>query len=428
MTNKINMIKALLEGTEGISDFRINVTKTESKELFFVHRSLETVRATDTADIKVTVFVEHDGKLGDATFTVYTSYDEAKIKSEIERAKKKAELIDNEMYPLPENEQGAHDFETNFVLYDVNELASEISDAVFSADSYENGSINALEIFIYYDTVRVINSRGIDKIQQKCRAMIEAIPTWNTANESVELYECCNFTEFSREAVHNEIDRKMHQVRDRMIAQKPKEKLSCAVVLEAPELAELFESLAYELNYSRIYSHSNAFSIGDAIQKDPVGDKLTVKMCGQVKGSIHTSAFDSDGFTFRDTEIIKDGIATGAYGSVRYAFYLGGEATGALRCMHVVCGSMSDDELRAQPYFKCVSMSGLQVDIYSDYIGGEVRLAYYFDGEKEIPLTGISISGRLSDALSSMRLSNTETRYENYEGPRFACLSNIEIV
>ena len=66
----IELIKALLAADAGVSNYRINQVKTESTELFFVHQSLETVRATDTADVKVTVFVEHDGKLGDATFSV----------------------------------------------------------------------------------------------------------------------------------------------------------------------------------------------------------------------------------------------------------------------------------------------------------------------------------------------------------------------
>jgi PmbA protein len=73
-------------------------------------------------------------------------------------------------------------------------------------------------------------------------------------------------------------------------------------------------------------------------------------------------------------------------------------------------------------------MSGLQVDIYNDYIGGEVRLGYYFDGEKEIPVTGISISGKLSVALANMRLSSESITYESYNGPKCAIFEGIEIV
>ena len=88
----------------------------------------------------------------------------------------------------------------------------------------------------------------------------------------------------------------------------------------------------------------------------------------------------------------------------------------------------TDEQLKSAPYFRCASMSGLQLDIYNDYIGGEVRLAYYFDGEREIPVTGISISGKLSDALANMRLSDTATVYEGYLGPKWASFGGIEIV
>ena len=72
-------------------------------------------------------------------------------------------------------------------------------------------------------------------------------------------------------------------------------------------------------------------------------------------------------------------------------------------------------------------MSGLQVDSYNDYIGGEVRLAYYHDGEKLIPVTGVSISGKLEDVLNKLRLSGTSTVHNGYMGPDKAILSDMKI-
>ena len=421
-------IEALLKKAEGISDYKINTVNTESYELFFVHRELETVRSTDTTDIKVTVFALHDGKLGDASFSVYSSYSDEKIAEEINCAKKKAMLVSNEVYSLPENETAYIESDSNFASYKPEELGALMAEAVFAADCYEGGSINALEIFIYKDTVSVKNSRGINKTEVKHRAMIEAIPTWNGENESAELYECHNFTEFSFDAVKAEIATKMCEVRDRFYAKKPEEKLSCPVVLAAPELDNLFNEIAYELDFGGVYSRSNAYSKGDAIQKEPTGDKLTITMQGKIKNSPASASFDADGVELRSREIIKDGSAVAYFGNIRYASYLGEEATGALGCLKAECGTMSENELRSRPYFRCASMSGLQVDIYNDYIGGEVRLAYYFDGEREIPVTGISISGKLSECLSEMRLSEEKTVYESYCGPKFAYFSKIEIV
>lgn len=421
-------IVALLKENPAVSDYRINTVATESYELFFVHEKLETVRSTDTTDRKVTVFVAHDGKQGDATFSVYASYGDDKIREEIAAACKKASLADNEPYELPANETLSVVSDSNFKTLAPTELAAKIAEAVFAADSYDGGSINALEVFVYRDTVTVENSRGIHKTEVRYRAMVEAIPTWNGKDESVELYECYNFTEFDAAAVTAEIDTRMREVRDRMEAIVPLEKPACPVVLGAPELSELLSSLAYELTYAGVYNHTGAFSVGDEVQKNVCGDSLSVTMCGAVKGSVRSAAFDGDGTTLVDAEVIRGGRAVGYFGTARYASYLGEKPTGGLGCLRAEAGTLSDEELRGAPYFRCASMSGLQLDIYNDYIGGEVRLAYYFDGEREIPVTGISISGKLSEALSHMRLSSETTVYEGYAGPKLARFEGIEIV
>ena len=316
---------------------------------------------------------------------------------------------------------------SNFANYDARELAALISSACFEADCVEGGSLNATEIFVYKDTASIVNSRNVEKTQVKYRAMVEAIPTF-TGEESVELYEQYNFTEFERELVIKEIADKMREVKDRYEAKAPESKLSCPVVLGAPELGQLISDFVGNLNFASVYQHSNAFSIGDDIQKGANGDRLTITMCGAVKGSVRSSAFDSDGITLVDRKIIEDGKAVALWGGTRYAQYLNEVATGNLGCMSVAVGTLSDDEKRSAPYFRCASMSGLQVDIYNDYIGGEVRLGYYFDGEREIPVTGISISGKLSSALANMRLSNEAVTYEDYNGPKCAIFEGIEIV
>lgn len=422
-----NTVINILKNTSGISDWRVLSTRTESTELFFVHKNLETVRSTDTNDIKVTVYVAHDERLGEATFSVYSSYDEAKITEEIEKAKKKANLIANQPYSLPENESGEYVSASNFAEYSPRELASLISNACFEADCVPGGSINALEIFVYKDVISVTNSRGIDKTQVKYRAMVEAIPTFN-GEESVELYEQYNFTEFEHNLVVEEIAKKMREVKDRYEAKAPESKLSCPVVLDAPELEQLIGNLVGNLGFASVYQHSNAFSMGDDIQRDANGDRLTVTMCGAVKGSVSSSSFDADGVTLIDRKIIEDGKAIALYGGTRYAQYLGEIPTGNLGCMSVECGGFTDESRASAPYFRCASMSGLQVDIYNDYIGGEVRLGYYFNGEREIPVTGISISGKLSVALANMQLSNEATTYESYNGPKYAIFEGIEIV
>ena len=420
-------LEQLLRANAAVDDYKIRSDKTESYELFFVHDKLETTRSTDTTETTVTVYVDHDGFRGDSSFKLYAATTEAEAAQKIADAVKKAGVIKNQMYALPENETLDGVVASNFTEMTPAALAKAMADAVFGAELYAHGSINALEIFVYRHVVSVKNSRGIDKRETKYSAMIEAIPTWNEG-ESVELYECQRFNRFDAAKVTAEIEQKMREVRDRAYAKAPAEKPACTVVLDAAELAQLIGDIAYELDYATVYAGSNPFSIGHTVQKEPTGDKLNVTMRGMVEGSVASALFDADGTTLVDTEVIRDGVVADYCGSHRFAQYLERKTTGRLVCMDVAAGTLTDEELAGKPYFRCVSMSGLQVDVYNDYIGGEVRLAYYCENGETVPMTGISISGKLSAALASMRLSAERTATGNYYGPKLAAFEGIEIV
>ncbi len=420
-------IYKILGENKSISAWKVIKSFTESAELFFVHKKLETVRVTDTENVNVTVYVDHDGKRGHASFKIFASTTEDEARKKTEAAATKASLISNEFYSLPENEVICGNIPSNFDEYGAKELAEKIANAVFSADMLEYGSINALEIFINKHRTNVKNSCGIDKTETKYSAMVEAIPTWNEG-ESVELYEAERFNSLDTDKIKSDIEKKMREVRDRGRAKKPQSVLKCPVLLPAHELSSLFSELISGLGYASVYSHSNFYSEGDAVQKDAVGDKISVTMKGVIEGSVASSLFDDDGTTLVDTEVIKDGVAVSYFGNSRFAQYLGRKPTGNLTCMEANCGTLTDAELSSKPYFECVSMSGLQVDLFNDYIGGEVRLAYYFNGENKIPLTGISISGKLSEALKSVKLSDKYTSIGRYRGPEYALLEGIQIV
>lgn len=424
----IDKIKQLLAENADVTDYKINTEDTESYELFFVHGKVETVRGTDVRDVTVRVYADHDGKKGDSVFSVYASDSEEEIREKIRLAANNAKLIDNPHYTLPENETLNEEIPSNFTDCETSALAERIADAVFSADCGDGGTLNAVEIFLYKIRSSVQNSRGVNKTETKYRAMIEAIPTWNYGEDSVELYEAYHFTEFNAAEITAEIEGKMREVRDRYFAKKPDFKIECPVLFRADELAYLFADLTGELNYSAVFSQSNAYKKGDALQSGEDCDRITVTMKDKIRGSRYSSAFDGDGITLQSTEVIKDGRVASYYGANRFAQYLKEAITGNLICKQVEPGSLTEEALASAPYFECVSMSGLQLDIYNDYIGGEVRLAYYCNGEKKIPLTGISISGKLSEALNTIRLSETTVTHGAYLGPDKALVRGLSVL
>ena len=419
----------LLKQNSQLSGWRVNETATKSYELFFVHKNVETVRATDTLTTSVTVYVDHDGKKGESSFDLSAAMGEAEIQKKIDAAVQRARLVFNEPYELPDGGELDKDLPSNIWDADPQALGREIADAVFAADTVPGGSINACEIFLYKDTVRVRNSRGIDKTQRIGRVMIEAIPTFTEGSESVELYEDYRFTEFDAAKVTAEIARRMAEVRDRFQAKKPQTPMEISVLLRPMEIRNLLWELADDLNYSAVYSHGNLHKTGDNLQENGTGDKLTVTLKAQTLGSEKSSWFDTDGAFFRDTRVIENGVVASYYGSSRFGQYLKiQEPTGNLPCMKVEAGSMTATDMKAKPYLECASLSGIQVDLFNDYIGGEIRLAYYFDGEKTVPVSGISMSGKLSDVLAHMRLSRETVIEGAYEGPALLLMPGMKVL
>ncbi len=417
-------IEALLKENSAVSAYKIYEVKTESYEMFFVGEKLETVRSTDTVSTTVTVYNDHDGKKGDASFSLYASTEEDEAREKIADAVKKAAMVNNEYYTLPAGETLQGKVPSDFENYTLAEVAAKVADAVWAADRLQYGSINSLEIFINKLTVSVKNSEGIDKKEEKYSAMVEAIPTWNEG-ESVELYHVTRFGSLDLDHIRQGIAEKMCQVRDRGYAQPPKEKLTCPVLLKSEELCYLMASITGELNYSAVYAHSNFYQEGAGVQKTPTGDKMTLTRRGKVPGSVQSALFDADGTTLCDTTVVKDGVVVNYFGGDRFAQYLGREATGALPCIELAPGSV---DTPTEPYFECVSMSSPQLDVYNDYIGGEVRLGYYVANGQRTPVTGISLSGKLSEALNSVRLSKDCENYAFYYGPKFAIFDGIDIV
>lgn len=414
----------LLNADTRISDYKINLRSKESYELFFVKGALETVRCTDTCDKEVTVYVAHGDCKGEAQFFVYPSTTDEQLSQRIAEAVEKALLINNRTFDLPAGETGSFSVESNFAAQEPLNLASEIAKTVFEANEIENASLNSVEIFLNKRTDRILNSRGLDKTQVRYDAMVEAIPTYTGQCQSVELYEQYNFGALDVPALRQEISEKMAQVKARYEAETPAFPIDCPVVLNAQEISELTGNIAHDLNYATVYVHSNLFKKGEAIQKNPEGDLIGITMDGQVAGCIHSSFFDSDGLELKQIRLVEAGKVVNYYGANRYGQYLQEAPTGNLPCLILDAGTAGAPEGN---YLEVVSMSGLQVDFYSDYIGGEVRLAYYCDGETVTPVTGISISGQLSQVLERIRFSSETTVFDDYSGPSKAILSDMKI-
>ncbi len=418
----------ILNGVKKASGWQITENAKTSNELFFVHEKLETVRATDTVDTLVTIYVEHDDCLGDSSFSVYSYMSDEDILNKINAAIERAKLVFNRPYKLVEGEKLVAEIPSDMNGKDKIKLAESIADAVFAAKAPEGGSLNALEVFVNDVKTRVVNSRGLDKTQTKRYAFVEAIPTFTDEKQSVEVYFSADFSNFDKDKLTEDISTKLAEAKARSVAQKPTTPMRVNVVLRADDISALLDELSSDMSYSAAYTQSDYYKIGDDICGGN-GDKITLTLFGVVEGSKASSYFDDDGVALSSVTLVKDGVVTAKHGSNRFGQYLGVERpSGVLPCKALETGSLSQEKLSSEPYIECVALSALQVDVYSDYIGGEIRTAFYHDGKSCTPVTGITMSAKLSEVLKTALLSDKCVVQGSYKGPDKMLLKNVSVL
>ena len=419
-----------LKKSTSVSAWKVTSTQKKSCELFYVLDKLETNRATDVIEYLVTVYVDEDGKRGSSSFCAYSYMDEEELNTLIEENVFAAKFAMNEFYELPKPvETKLEESKSNLKGKAFKDIIEEVVNAVFAANTYKDGYLSATEFFLYENTKRVVNSNGIDVSSVSYEGQVELIPSWEKDGEEVEVYHMLRFESFDAAAVTKEVDEELQAAKARFEAIVPPVKENIKVIIQNEEVGEILHSFVDELSYGSKYLKTNLYEIGENIQGDNVaGDKFNIKLVPYYKNAYDSKAFDNDGIVMKELEVIKDGVATNMYGSNQYGYYLGiKNPSGLLPVMVVKEGTKSFKEMASEPYIRCVKFSGIQVDLNSGYFGGEVRLGYYFDGTKEIPVTGFAISGDLDKSKSEFIFSKETVTTGSYHGPKYLEVKNITI-
>ena len=178
----------VLNKVNEVSAWKISQVHTKSSELFYVLDKLETNRATDTVDYTITVYVDKDGKRGSSDFNVYSYMNEEELINKIKENVYAATFALNEFYEIPScSKVEIESSKSNLKDVSFNEMLPQIVKAVFKANAYKEGKINATEIFLYEITERIVNSKGVDVSSTSYKGNIEFIPTWIGEKEEVEL-------------------------------------------------------------------------------------------------------------------------------------------------------------------------------------------------------------------------------------------------
>jgi len=419
------LIKTLNESPL-ITEWIINETITHASQAFYVMQKLETTRIVDTTEYQITVYKQfNEGGVsytGSSSFALSHKLSKKELENKIEEAAFAATFIKNKQYNLVVGEKKRSWTQTPFE-FEPFQLLDQIASTFFSVSS-KNIRFNALELFHTTTVNHIVSSRGVDYKKTLHQVNVEAIPSYDGSGHKVELYKYYTYHTIDFELIKDNAQNALKDVTIRYQAKAIIDVSKVDVLLKEEDLKSLFESLIEDYSYDSIYRQSTDKVIGDAIQKDVSGDYLNIGL----KPSSKADAFDKDGVLLFPIKVIEKGIITNYYGSNQYAQYLDIKPSGLLRTIYVPKGKSSYEQMTKKPHLEIIALSGIQIEMYSGYIGGEVRLAIYFDGRFHHPVSGFSFSGNIDKCLSSLALSKETVEIEGYEGPKYIKLKEMEII
>lgn len=421
----------LLSENKEINDYRISEEDVHSYQLFFVKKKLETNRVSDSSKITVTVYVDAQGMRGHGDFQYSESQSDEDVVENINEAVFNAKLALNPFYELPKAQDKPIELESNLADRDFSEIAEDVAAAVFSNDMDDVLYSAATEIFLNRVERHIFNSQGLDNKEVRYYGEIELIPSYDTKEKEVEIYHMMRFSNFDFDEIRDGVKEVLNIVKDRYNAiDLPKGLDGTNIIIDGEEVGEVFDYFADDLDYMSKFTQTNLFELEKGVQGEEVkGTPLTLSMLPYYKGASRSRSIDDDGISLKECNIIKDGIAKSRWGGNTAAYFIGEKnPTGDLPITKVEKGDISFKDMAKKPYIRCVRFSAMQMDRLSGLVGGEVRLGYYFDGKKEIPVTGFTFTGNLHELKGLMQYSKEEVTYSRYHGPKYLLLPKTQII
>ena len=418
--SRINKIIKSLKA-KNVSEYRIIETIEDDYQQFYDLQKLETVRRVSTTEDQVTIYVKttEDGKtlMGEASFIVSHEESKANLEKLIDQAIYEASFIKNQEYSLVNGDK-KKSMAYKPLAEDPFTILTKLA-KIFFKQSNEVARFNALELFFNDVTTHIVNSNGVDYKKRTYEINIEAIPSFYGEGIKTELYRMFEYNELKYDKAASDAKEAILDVYNRGKAVKLEGVNKANIILRDKDLFQLAFEVIDSLHYASVYNHSNLKKVGEAL----TSNKINIGLDANTKYDY----FDNDGVRLSKCSVIEDGIVKSYYGNNRYACYIGVKPTGNLNKLTLSKGKKSVEAFKTKPYLEIYDMSGIQVDAYQNYLGGEVRLALYFDGKDIIPVSGFSFSANLQEAIDNMSLSKEVSNINNYSGAKFALIKDVAI-
>ena len=423
----IDLLISKLKENKAIFAYEIYINEKDGRELFYVLNKLELNRALKTKNITCSIYVKENDKLGNSSINILVADDEKSIEEKINKAILKAKSTMNDFYPLTLKEENIDLI--NDEKLDLNEMALKVADAIFAADAYEGGYINSTEIFVTAIKNEFINSYGVHHKTSSLKITVEAIPSWIGEKEEVELYEMYRSNILDEKAITKRMNEVLLNSLNRANAKTLKEKeldLKVPVYVEGEMLELLINNFKDEATYRSQFYNLSHYKKGERISDT----SFDLTAHGKIEGLCESLNYDEHGVVLTSQKIIEDGKMLDYYGDIQFGHYLKVEKpSGSLPVCELIAKDniLTKEEMKKEKHLLVPYFSSPQLDNSSGYFGGEVRLALYYDGEKYLPLTSLSISGNIYEAIKDVKFSEDVVTLNSYKGPKYMILNNLDI-
>ncbi|MCR5154235.1 MAG: hypothetical protein K6B75_05235 [Lachnospiraceae bacterium] len=424
MEKLVEKVKAALKKL-GIEEYLINGSKRSCAELYFIKKDLDMRRMVEEAELSVSVYrvEEKDGekKRGAALATILPEMDEERIEKELSDAYFATQFAMNKYYDLVEGKkEEVKTADTKLAGMELADIALSFAKAVYASDTDKESFINTTEIFAARTEKIIINSAGVDVSYTENAVRGEFVVQCKEP-EDVELYYSFDYTDLDTEALTKKAAKALETVKARAAAKTAPKTGKYDIILDGPQVSDLIEAYKTLSDSAYIYLGYSDYKKGDNLQGEDVkGDKLTVTLKP-------VAPYSGEGIKLEETDYLKEGKLLNILGGKRYADYLGIKPTGSGFLKYVASGKKTEEELKEKPYLYAVKFSDFQLDPFTGFFGGELRLAYLFDGEKVIPVTGGSISGNLFEAQKNFEFSKERYKDKWSDCPALVRIPNVDV-
>ncbi len=408
-----------------IAEYRINEETVESAELFFIKKKLDMRRAKDVHRFSVTVYrpFSSDGKdfKGMYCAVLYPDMTPEEIRGILNDAYFAAGFVKNPTFCLPAGTRRVPvAMPSRMSGMSLSDAAWELAKALFLPDTRSDAFLNSAELFLTRSHVRILNSAGIDVSYISHLASGEFVVQAREPQD-VELYQDFSYRDLDTAALTDLVARALDTVCARAKAVRAPQAGSYRVILSDKHVVTLLQNYLTKANAGNVYAGWSQYACGKPVQGEQVqGERLNITMVADVP-------FDEEGLEKIDRVMLQDGVLTSMHGASRFCEYLHMPPVGNYRCIRVDNGTVPLSELEREPYLYVVSFSDFQMDAFSGHFGGEIRLAYLFDGQTVTPVTGGSINGSLLERQGDLLFSTERYRDRTYDGPFAVCIRDVNV-